>query len=44
MIHPECEFIDQNNIKKLEENLTPVYPITEGLQQNKKFHKQSLKC
>ncbi len=44
MIHPECEFIDQNNIKKLEENLTPVYPITEGLQQHRirNFIKQSL--
>ena len=44
MIHPECEFIDQNNIKKLEENLTPVYPITEGLQQHRirNFIKQSI--
>ncbi len=44
MIHPECEFIDQNNIKKLEENLTPVYPITEGLHQHRirNFIKQSL--
>lgn len=35
MVHPECEFIDRNNIKKLDEYLTPVYPITEGLQQHK---------
>ena len=35
MVHPECEFIDRNNIKKLDEYLTPVYPITEGLQQHR---------
>ncbi len=35
MVHPECELIDQNNIKKLDEYLTPVYPITEGLQQHR---------
>lgn len=35
MVHPECEFVDRNNIKKLDEYLTPVYPITEGLQQHR---------
>ncbi len=44
MVHPECEFIDRNNIKKLDEYLTPVYPITEGLQQHRirNIVKQSL--
>ncbi len=33
IIHPECQFIDLNNKPQLDEFLTPIYPITEGLHQ-----------
>tara|TARA_E500000081_G_scaffold150297_1_gene178613 strand:- start:131 stop:2194 length:2064 start_codon:yes stop_codon:yes gene_type:complete len=44
MIHPECEFFDQTDIPELEQHLTPIYPITDGLHQFRirNFIKQSL--
>jgi ATP-dependent DNA helicase RecG len=33
MIHPELELIDIENAPQLNQNLTPVYPTTEGLHQ-----------
>ncbi len=33
MIHPEFEVLDPQNPPPLEQNLTPVYPTTEGLHQ-----------
>tara|TARA_B100001996_G_scaffold17281_2_gene14246 strand:+ start:1328 stop:3391 length:2064 start_codon:yes stop_codon:yes gene_type:complete len=44
MVHPECKFFDIDNIPELEEHLTPIYPITEGLHQYsiRNFIKQSL--
>ena len=44
IVHPECQFFDVNNIPELEEHLTPIYPITEGLHQYsiRNFIKQSL--
>lgn len=33
LYHPEYEFPDENNAEKLEENLTPVYGLTEGVTQ-----------
>lgn len=35
MVHPECHIIDVENPLPLEENLTPIYPATEGLQQGR---------
>lgn len=44
MIHPECDFIDEKNAPELDQFLTPVYPITEGLHQKsiRNFIKQTL--
>ena len=44
MIHPECQFFSQDNIPELEDSLTPIYPITDGLHQYsiRNFIKQSL--
>ena len=44
MIHPECDFIDEKNTPELDQFLTPVYPITEGLHQKsiRNFIKQTL--
>ena len=44
MVHPECQFFSQDNIPELEDSLTPVYPITDGLHQYsiRNFIKQSL--
>lgn len=33
LYHPEYEFPDENNAAQLEENLTPVYGLTEGVTQ-----------
>ncbi len=33
MVHPEYRFIDENQPMPVEENLTPIYPSTEGIQQ-----------
>lgn len=33
MIHPEYRVIDSENLMPVEENLTPIYPTTEGLSQ-----------
>ena len=33
MIHPEYQFIKQENLDDVEQSLTPVYPATEGLTQ-----------
>jgi len=33
MIHPELELVDPDNAPELNQNLTPVYPTTEGLHQ-----------
>jgi len=43
-IHPECQFFSKSNRPILDEYLTPVYPITEGLHQYslRNFIKQSL--
>ncbi len=35
MVHPECRIVDAPKDIVLEPTLTPVYPTTEGLQQNK---------
>lgn len=35
MIHPETQIIDIKNINAVNETLTPIYPSTEGLHQNK---------
>ena len=35
MIHPEVRRVDTDKPAQLEESLTPVYPATEGLSQNK---------
>lgn len=44
MIHPEYQFIDEDNPLPVNEHLTPVYPTTEGLQQKniRKLIRQSL--
>ena len=44
MIHPECDFIDEKNAPELDQFLTPVYPITDGLHQKsiRNFIKQTL--
>ena len=34
IVHPEYRVLDENAISEVEEFLTPVYPATEGLQQN----------
>lgn len=33
MIHPEYQILDENRLLPVEENLTPIYPTTEGLSQ-----------
>lgn len=33
IVHPECHIIDPTHPTPLEDTLTPIYPITEGLQQ-----------
>jgi ATP-dependent DNA helicase RecG len=33
MVHPECQFIAENELDRVEETLTPVYPAVEGLNQ-----------
>ena len=35
IIHPEYQIIDPENPAPLEQNLTPIYPSTEGLQQGR---------
>ena len=35
MAHPECHIIDEDNPPPLEDTLTPIYPLTEGLQQKR---------
>ena len=44
IVHPECQFFNKNNIPALEEYLTPIYPVTDGLHQNslRRIIKQSL--
>ena len=44
IVHPECQFFKKNNIPALEEYLTPIYPVTDGLHQNslRRIIKQSL--
>ena len=44
IVHPECQFFKKNNIPALEEYLTPIYPLTDGLHQNslRRIIKQSL--
>ena len=44
IVHPECQFFDIDNTPDLDEYLTPIYPITEGLHQYsiRNFIKQSL--
>ena len=44
MVHPECQFFSPDSIPELDEYLTPIYPITDGLHQFsiRNFIKQSL--
>ncbi len=35
LYHPECEILEQTNPLPLEQTLTPVYPITEGITQQR---------
>lgn len=35
MVHPEYRLLDTDSAPPLEEHLTPVYPVTEGLQQQR---------
>jgi len=44
MVHPECQFFSSDSIPELDEYLTPIYPITDGLHQFsiRNFIKQSL--
>ena len=35
LYHPEYQHLDDNNPPKLEDTLTPVYPLTEGITQNR---------
>ena len=44
IVHPECQFFKKNDIPVLEEYLTPIYPVTDGLHQNslRRIIKQSL--
>lgn len=44
MIHPECQLVNPDEPTAVAEELTPIYPTTEGLQQNRlrKLSDQSL--
>ena len=44
IVHPEYQIFEGENLPALDEYLTPVYPLTEGLHQNslRNFIKQSL--
>lgn len=46
MIHPEYQSIAADELRPVEENLTPIYPATEGLQQGqlRKLAAQALKA
>ncbi len=33
MVHPECQLVDPDSPLPLSDRLTPIYPLTEGLQQ-----------
>ena len=35
LAHPECHIIDEDNPPPLDDTLTPIYPLTEGLQQKR---------
>ena len=35
MIHPQYQVFEKNEAIEIEKNLTPIYPTTSGLQQNK---------
>ncbi|MGR8946798.1 MAG: ATP-dependent DNA helicase RecG [Gammaproteobacteria bacterium] len=35
MAHPECHIIDEENPPPMDDTLTPIYPLTEGIQQTR---------